>query len=129
LRRLHDLGLWNEQQVSAAFSRQIVGETPARAGSFVEAFIAGSAEVLIQDQALLFLIDEWLCGLDEEMFVESLPLLRRALTGFDASGRKRIMQRIAGGRKEASAVPVETEDNPAFERALPLLKRILGMSV
>ncbi|KAA0690598.1 hypothetical protein DTW90_29695 [Neorhizobium sp. P12A] len=128
LRRLHDLGLWNEQQVSAAFSRQIVGETPARAGSFVEAFIAGSAEVLIQDQTLLFLIDEWLCGLDEEVFVESLPLLRRALTGFDASGRKRIMQRIAGGRKEASAMPVETEDNPAFERALPLLKQILGMS-
>ncbi|MBW6425633.1 hypothetical protein KX729_29975 [Rhizobium sp. XQZ8] len=128
LRRLHDLGLWDESHISAAFSRQIVGETPARAGSFVEAFIAGSAEVLIQDQTLLFLIDEWLCALDEEVFVESLPLLRRALTGFDAIGRKRIMERIAGGRREVAAAQIETVDNPAFECALPLLKQILGMS-
>lgn len=128
LRRLHDLGLWNEAQIAAAFSRQIVGETPARAGSFVEAFISGSAEVLIQDQVLLFLIDEWLCGLDEETFVESLPLLRRALTSFDAIGRKRIMERVAGGRKEVAAIQIDTADNPAFERALPLLKQILGMS-
>ncbi|MBP1857886.1 DUF5682 family protein [Rhizobium herbae] len=128
LRRLHDLGLWSEQQVSAAFSRQIVGETPARAGGFVEAFIAGSAEVLIQDETLLFLIDEWLCGLDEEVFVESLPLFRRALAGFDSIGRKRVMERIAGGRRQASAARIdETEDNPAFERALPLLRQILGM--
>lgn len=128
LRRLHDLGIWNEQQVAVAFSRQIVGETPARAGSFIEAFIAGSAEVLIQDQALLFLIDEWLCELHEELFIESLPLLRRALTGFDATGRKRIMERIASGRREAPAAQADTVDNPAFERALPLLKQILGMS-
>jgi Family of unknown function (DUF5682) len=127
LRRLHDLGLWGEPQVSAAFSRQIVGETPARAGAFVEAFIAGSAEVLIQDETLLFLIDEWLCGLDEEIFVESLPLFRRALAGFDTVGRKRVMERIAGGRRQPSAAHNESGENPAFERALPLLRQILGM--
>lgn len=128
LRRIHDLGLWDEVHVSAAFSRQIVGALPARAGAFVEAFIAGSAEVLIQDGTLLFLIDEWLCGLEEEVFVESLPLFRRALAGFDAVGRKRVMERIMGGRREPSAAhDVEAGDNLAFERALPLLKQILGM--
>lgn len=127
LRRLHDLGLWDETQIAAAFSRKIIGETATRAGAFVEAFIAGAAEVLIQDQALLFLIDEWLCGLDEEVFVESLPLLRRALSGFDLIGRKRIMERIAGGRKERSVAMETAEHNPVFERALPLLKQILGM--
>ncbi|WP_267553996.1 DUF5682 family protein [Rhizobium rhizogenes] len=127
LRRLHDLGLWDETQIAAAFSRKIIGETAAKAGAFVEAFIAGAAEVLIQDQALLFLIDEWLCGLDEEVFVESLPLLRRALSGFDLIGRKRIMERIAGGRTERSVAMETTEHNPVFERALPLLKQILGM--
>ncbi|MGO4569645.1 DUF5682 family protein [Rhizobium sp. 2YAF20] len=127
LRRLHDLGLWDETQIAAAFSRKIIGETAARAGAFVEAFIAGAAEVLIQDQALLFLIDEWLCGLNEEVFVESLPLLRRALSGFDMIGRKRIMARIAGGRKEPSVAMETAEHNPVFERALPLLRQILGL--
>jgi hypothetical protein len=127
LRRLHDLGLWDEATVAAAFSRHIIGETPARAGAFVEAFLAGSAEVLIQDQALLFLIDEWLCGLDDETFIESLPLLRRALSGFDAVGRMRMMERIAGGRREHVVADIAPGDNPAFERALPLLRQILGM--
>lgn len=129
LRRLHDLGLWDELQVSAAFSRHVLGETPSRAGAFIEAFVAGSADVLIQDQTLLFLIDEWLCGLDEETFVESLPLFRRALAGLDSVGRKRVLERIAGGRKERRPVRSATEENPAFERALPLLKQILGISV
>jgi len=57
-----------------------------------------------------------------------LPLLRRAMSGFDASGRKRIMERIAGGRRETLPAKAETSDNSAFERALPLLKHILGMS-
>jgi hypothetical protein len=127
LRRLHDLSLWDETRIAAAFSRHIIGETPARAGAFVEAFLTGSAEVLIQDQALLFLIDEWLCGLDGDTFVESLPLLRRALSGFDAVSRRRVMERIAGGRREQVAAEVAVGDNPAFERALPLLRQILGM--
>lgn len=128
LRRLHDLSLWDETRIAAAFSRHIVGETPARAGAFVEAFLTGSAEVLIQDQALLFLIDEWLCGLDADIFVESLPLLRRALSGFDAVSRRRVMERIAGGRREHVVTELPAGDNPAFERALPLLKQILGMN-
>jgi hypothetical protein len=127
LRRLHDFGLWAETQVASAFSRHIVGETPSRAGAFVESFLAGSAEVLIQDQTLLFLIDDWLCGLDDEVFTESLPLLRRALSGFDGVGRKRLMERIVGGRKEQAVIAVAVEDNPAFERALPLLRQILGI--
>ncbi len=127
LRRLHEVRAWDGEAVAAAFSRHIVEETPARAGAFVEAFLAGSAEVLIQDQALLFLLDAWLSALDEQAFLESLPLLRRAFSGFDATGRKRIMERIAGGRVETVAVSAAGDDNPAFARALPLLKQILGM--
>jgi hypothetical protein len=128
LRRLHDLALWDEASVTAAFSRHVLGETAARAGAFIEAFLTGSAEVLIQDQTLLFLIDEWLCGLDETVFVESLPLLRRALSGFDMVGHKRMIERIAGGRREQLTSVIAAADNPAFERALPLLRQILGMN-
>nr|WP_250808302.1 DUF5682 family protein [Neorhizobium tomejilense] len=130
LRRLHDRSAWTEEQVAAAFSRHIVGETAVRAGAFIENFISGSAEILIQDQALLFLVDEWLCTLDEETFVESLPLLRRALSSFDEPGRRRLMQRIVGGRQVSVVVTSEIhgDGNAAFDRALPLLHVILGIS-
>ena len=127
LRRLHDGRTWDEAATAAAFSRHILGETPARAGAFVESFLAGAAEVLIQDAMLLSLLDEWLCALDEDSFVESLPLLRRALSGFDSGGRRRLIARLRGGRQTVSHAAEADDDNPAFERALPLLKQILGM--
>ncbi|MBY3432893.1 hypothetical protein HFN89_01715 [Rhizobium laguerreae] len=130
LRRLHDRSAWAEEQVAAAFSRHIVGEAAVRAGAFVENFISGSAEILIQDQSLLALVDEWLCGLDEPTFIESLPLLRRALSSFDEPGRRRLMQRVAAGRQIANQVTSQTsgDENTAFDRALPLLHAILGIA-
>lgn len=130
LRLLHDRSAWSEEQVAAAFSRNIVGETAIRSGAFIENFLSGSAEVLIQDTALLNLMDEWLTTLDDETFVESLPLLRRALSSFDEPGRRRLMQKIAGGRQVSNAAIIENtgEVNAAFERALPLLHTILGIA-
>ncbi len=128
LRRLHDAGGWDQDAVAAAFSRHIAGETPARAGAFVESFLAGSADVLIQDGVLLSLLDAWLCDLDEDSFVESLPLLRRALSGFESGGRRRLMARLRGGRQTVTPSGEADDENPAFDAALPLLRRILGLS-
>jgi len=80
LRRLHDLRAWELHQVSSAFSLRTRGETPQRAGAFIENFLAGGSEVLLQDQPLLQLLDEWLCELTEDDFLESLPLLRRSFS-------------------------------------------------
>ncbi len=129
LRRLHDLRTWDAMRVASAFSLHTRGETPRRAGAFLENFLGGGSEVLLQDQPLLQLLDEWVCELREEDFVESLALLRRSFSGFDAVARKRLMERVAKGAHEsthaggASAV----SSNDAFERALPLLYQILGI--
>lgn len=129
LRRLHDLRIWDPLQVTSAFSLHTQGETPQRAGSFLETFLSGGSELLLQDQRLLQLIDEWICTLAEKDFVESLPLLRRSFSGFDAVGRKRLMEQIARGAYQ-STHPVgvsHTQSSDAFDRALPLLYQILGI--
>ena len=130
LRRLHDLQAWDLEQVGSAFSLRTRGETPQRAGAFIENFLAGGSEVLLQDQPLLRLLDEWLCGLSEDGFVESLPLLRRSFSTYDAVGRKRLMERVSRGTQETthSIAPEGGGSNQAFDRALPLLCHILGIS-
>ncbi|HTW80078.1 MAG TPA: DUF5682 family protein [Terracidiphilus sp.] len=130
LRRLHDEIAWNLELVSSAFSLHTRGETPQRAGAFLENFLAGGSEVLLQDQPLLQLLDEWLCELNGDDFIESLPLLRRSFSGFDAVARKRVMEQIVRGRHSAAPV-AQAEPGAAcdsFERALPLLYQILGIS-
>lgn len=129
LRRLHDSRLWDLERVGSAFSVHTRGETPQRAGAFLENFLSGGAEVLLQDQPLLHLLDEWIRNLPENDFVESLPLLRRTFSTFDAVARRRLLQGIGKGAEEnarAGERP-ETDASDAFERALPLLYQILGI--
>jgi hypothetical protein len=132
LRRLHDLGIWTAAQVATAFSLHTSGsslQTPANAGAFLESFLSGGSEIILQDQPLLQLVDDWLCELSEEDFVESLPLLRRSFSGFDTVSRRRMLERIAQGRREetSAGITADAEDNPAFAAALPLLLKILGI--
>jgi hypothetical protein len=131
LRRLHDLRIWDEGTVAAAFSRHIGGRPPLLAGGFLESFLSGGAEIVLQDRPLLHLVDAWLCRLGEEDFMEALPLLRRSFTSFDADARKRLLAEIGkGGRETVSFDAMEQSgDNLAFDRALPLLLRILGVGV
>jgi hypothetical protein len=130
LRRLHDMRVWDLEQVSSAFSLRTRGETPERAGAFIETFLAGGSEVLLQDQPLLQLLDDWLCDLTEDDFIESLPLLRRSFSTFDAVARRRLMERVSKGAQESThpGRPSASGSNEAFDRALPLLYQILGIA-
>jgi hypothetical protein len=129
LRILHDAGAWAEDRVAAVFSGRVIGEDVRKAGAFLESFLSGSAEILIQDQSLLFVMDDWMTSLDEEMFIEILPLLRRAFSGFDMTGRSRILERVSAGRRDGAVADVfEYESDPAFDRALGLLQTILGIA-
>jgi hypothetical protein len=74
-------------------------------------------------------MDAWICELEEQDFIESLPLLRRSLSGFDGVSRRRLLETIKQGRQEESAQNQNSvaEDDPAFLEALPLLFQILGI--
>jgi hypothetical protein len=128
LRRLHDSRVWDIEKVSSAFSLHIRGQTPPRGGAFLENFLMSGSEVLLQDQPLLQLLDEWICSLTDNDFIESLPLLRRSFSGFDAVARRRLMERVARGARETThAGQTLVSSSKAFERALPLLYQILGI--
>ena len=129
LRRLHDLRAWDEATVAAAFSRHTVGRPPLLAGGFLESFLSGGAEIILQDRPLLHLVDAWLCELGEQDFTDALPLLRRSFASFDGHARKRLLDEIGKGVRETATLDATEQDteSPAFDRALPLLLRILGM--
>jgi len=129
LRRLHDLRAWELPAVAAAFSLHTSGRELQKAGAFLESFLSGGSEIVLQDRSLLQLVDAWLCELREEDFIESLPLLRRSFAGFDAVARHRLMEAIAKGPQQGPGVTAAQiiEDDGPFAEALPLLYRILGI--
>jgi len=129
LRRLHDVRAWELEHVAAEFARHTGSRQPKESGAFLEGFLRGGSEVLLQDEPLLQLLDVWLCDLSEMDFTDSLPLLRRSMSSFDPVARRRMLEKVQRGRQQrtSSSSPVSTESNPAFEAALPLLYKILGL--
>lgn len=132
LRLLHDGAVWSVDQVAASFSRALTPPAaPAAAGAFVESFLAGGAEVLIQDRPLLAALDAWMVELDDESFIELLPMLRRGFSDFAETGRTRILGIIGSGQIAAASGPgaPDNDASPAFiAQALPLLRTIMGIT-
>jgi len=129
LRRLHEVSALEPSSVATEFARHTGSRQPKEAGAFLEGFLRGGSEVLLQDEPLLQLLDAWLCDLGNTDFTDSLPLLRRSMSNFDTVARRRLLEKVQRGRQQGtSAAPgFATESNPAFEAALPLLYKILGL--
>ena len=73
-----------------------VGTPPAHGAAWVEGFLAGGGLLLVHDDALLGLLDDWLADIPADAFADVLPLLRRTFGGFAAGERRAIGERVAG---------------------------------
>lgn len=102
------------------------GGSPAAAAAWVEGFLAGGGLLLVHDEALLSLVDEWLADIPAESFADVLPLLRRTFGGFDAGERRAIGERVARGPGAATASGVVPVDRERAAAVLPVLGALLG---
>jgi hypothetical protein len=113
------------RRLSLAMSR---GSDPAQTARWIEGFLSGSGLLLLHDSRLLNIIDEWLVGIQAEVFTDLLPLLRRTFSTFPAPERRQIGQVLAAGTS-ARRDQEQTDagiDHDRAAKALPLLIRIFG---
>ena len=118
-----------DRHARLALSRAV---PPLDAVSWLEGLLFGSGLLLLHQDDVWLVLDTWLRELDGEVFLETLPLLRRAFSGFEA-GERRIMadkvKQLQSGspdrRNEARAPLRLNHENGA--RVLPVLARILGV--
>ncbi|MEU0541524.1 DUF5682 family protein [Nocardia sp. NPDC005978] len=113
------------RRLSAALS---VGHTAADKAAWIDGFLGGRGLLLVHDRNLLSLIDTWLCGLDEEQFVATLPLLRRTFGGFDSGERQAIAQAVRHTGAATMSPTVTEYDTARGELALHAAAAILGLT-
>ena len=127
-RMLLDRGVRGGDAVATAMARRLSAATVAPAGAaWLDGFLAGDAQVLLHDDALRALVDEWLTGVSEAAFDDLLPLVRRTFAAFSAPER-----RLLGERLRAPAARSGTEDGPDPARGLPAAVRVaelIGLEV
>lgn len=106
---------------------------PTDAAAWVEGFLRHSGLILLHDEALFQVIDQWLNSLNEKTFVSLLPLLRRTFATFTAPERRRIgeLARLSGKpTPQPQDTPPEqlaTLNTEYAERVLPTLATLIGL--
>jgi len=116
----------NRLDGASALSRALSRATGAAgAAAWVEGFLRDNGELLVHTPELLEILDHWMLSLDNDRFLEILPLLRRTFATFPAGVRRNLGESLARGR---SAATVEVLNERA-QWVLPVLHQLLGLHV
>lgn len=99
----------------------------AYATAWIEGFLSGSGLLLIHNQGLFGLLDQWVQQLEEAVFRELVPLLRRAFAEFSGPERRQLLEIAAAPpatRQDTESLEIDFDLNRA-RRVLPVLRRVL----
>lgn len=99
---------------------------PEYAADWIEGMLAGSGLLLVTDDRLWHLLDDWLQQLSAAEFVRSLPLLRRAFARFPANERQMLGQRASQGEAGATTKHEMALEMARVMKILPLARQLLG---
>jgi hypothetical protein len=103
-----------------------VDEAP-RAAAWLEGFLSGDSSLLLHDQALLQVVDDWVAEVRGGVFDELLPVLRRTFAAFPPPDRRALGDHLR--RLEQGGTPEESEafDPERAARVLPRMLELLGL--
>ncbi|MBS1223733.1 MAG: hypothetical protein H6R24_411 [Proteobacteria bacterium] len=102
---------------------------PAQAAAWLEGFLHGSGLLLLHNDVLWGILDQWVAGLAAEAFPPLLPLLRRTFAHFPAPERRQLGERVKRGGAGRGRAAVEADvDAARADLVLPLAARLLGLA-
>ncbi|MGW0909803.1 DUF5682 family protein [Streptomyces sp. NPDC002853] len=114
------------------------GTEPAEAAAWIEGFVGGGSGggmLLVHDERLLGLVDDWLTGVPDRAFTDVLPLLRRTFSAYEPGVRRTLGELVRRGPAAGSGATVAggipgfgTElDAERADAVLPVLRLLLGI--
>lgn len=100
---------------------------PVQSAAWLDGFLRGSGLLLLHDEALWQVIDEWVVSLPVETFTQLLPLLRRTFATFPAPEGRQMGERVAQVGSVCVAVASGDFEVARAEAVLPLVRQLLGL--
>src|SRR5262249_36581123 len=105
---------------------------PAHSAAWVDGFLKGSGLLLLHDESLWKVIDDWVVALNKDRFASLLPLLRRTFSTFTAPERRQMGERVRSKSNRESHIAVRQSAQADFDHGraaavLPLVAQILGL--
>ncbi len=121
--------LINEDLVKAFHYAMSAATLPAVAAAWLEGFLKGSGTILLIDNNLWTVIHGWVSELDDAVFNEVLPLLRRTFSNFSNAERRKLGEKVRHGSVGMKSATKLTDGRFDAERAklgIPIVMELLG---
>jgi hypothetical protein len=96
--------------------------------AWLEGFLKGGGTLLLIDENLWMIVNDWIQQLDEDSFTQALPLMRRTFSNFTQAERKKLGEKAKNGGKNALLLP-QLASNFNKDRAIksiPVIMDLLG---
>lgn len=122
--------LEGDELIKAFHYRMSRTSAPADSAAWLEGFLTGSGAILLVDQDLWALVNQWVAVLDRETFTQVLPLLRRTFAAFTPPEKRKLGEKARAG-DAATGIRVTTEASFDAERAkkgLPVVLQLMGLT-
>lgn len=119
--------LTGEDLVKAFWYAMSSSTTPGTAAAWLEGFLKGSGTILLIDNDLWMVVNNWVDQLDADSFVHVLPLLRRTFAHFSNPERRKLGEKVKSGG--SGPIMQKTESGIDSERAkkgINVVMQLLG---
>jgi hypothetical protein len=110
------------------FSRALSpGNAPLDAAQWLEGFLSHSAVVLLLDENIWRIVNEWMTELEEATFIQLLPLIRRTFAEYTAAEKRKIAAKVKNNGPGAGtpAATLAEVNRERAQRVLPVLELLL----
>jgi hypothetical protein len=99
------------------------------AAFWLEGFLRTSGMIILHDQVLWQMLDDWVNQLTPEQFLYVLPLLRRIFAEFSEAARKMLLDRVRheGLNYLPADGPIVEFDQERADAVIPLVARLFGI--
>ncbi len=103
----------------------------ADTAAWLEGFLKGGGTLLLIDENLWLIVNDWVQQLEEDSFVQALPLMRRTFSNFTQAERRKLGEKAKnGGRNTVLAQQVQAGFSTArAKQGIPVVMELLGYPV
>lgn len=130
-RLLNDAKALNSDELMRYFNYAMsAASPPMTAAAWLEGFLKGSGTLLLLDDDLWLVVDNWIASLIDEAFIQVLPLLRRTFANFSPPERRKIGEKAKSGgavTTHGKAIGELEFDAERGKQVLPVIMELLGI--
>ena len=126
---LYDADMLDKEATSNEFAKALsINNTPDFSANWLEGFLKDAATTLILDDTIWNIVNDWLNSLEESIFLQIIPLLRRTFAIYSSVEKRKIAERAKHGKAEGTnAFQSTAVDETRARKVLTILEKLLDL--